>query len=154
MSYRYHNYQNEPLTLEISEQEIVNRHKRQRLIHCTRMEPTMNVGQNCHSGYPRHMSVPSVQSHRSSQFRVERNRTLPKTCQLIKSQTENQANACIALNILCYQLNDRQAKQTHLANVRRSLERRLQAAKVSGNNRLLALLQQEWQQIESVNSYQ
>jgi len=152
MSYRHHNYQNKSLTLEISEQEIINRHKRQRLVRCKMAEPALSIGQNCHSGYPRHMSVPSVQSHRNSQLMVERNRTLPKTCQLTKSQAENQVNACIALNILCYQLNDHQAKQTHLANVRGSLERRLQAAKVSGNDHLLALLQQEWQQIESVNS--
>lgn len=153
MSYRRHNYQNESLTLEISEQEIINRHKSHRLLRCTKTETAaMTVGQNCHPGYPRHISSLSVQSHRNRQFMVDRNRTLPKTCQLMKSQSEKQESASRALDILCYQLNDRQAKQTHLANVRRSLERRLQAAKVSGNYHLLALLQQEWQQIESVNS--
>ena len=132
MSYFYHNYQYKPPTLEITEKEISNQSRRP----------------NWHSRYPGHISNFGVKSHRNERFISYESLPLPKTCQLVKFQSPSYENAGQALEILRYQLNDNKAKQTHLNNVRRSLERRLQAAKVSGNYRLIALLQKESQQLE------
>ena len=122
----------ESSNLEITEQEITNKYKEQ----------------NFHISYPRHISSNDFQSYRNNRLMTYKNRCLPKTCQLPKSQSELNSNNHLALDILKYQLSDKKAKQTHLDNIRRSLEKRLQAAKVSGNNHLVALLEKESRQLE------
>ena len=122
----------ESSNLEITEQEITNKYQ----------------GKNFPFDYPRHISSNGFQSYRNNRLITHKNRCLPKTCQLPQSQSEVNSNTHIALDILKYQLNDQKAKKTHLDNVRRSLEKRLQAAKVSGNYHLVALLEKEFQQLE------
>ncbi len=132
MYYRLNNNKYESSNLEITEPEITNKYQ----------------GPNFHLGYPRHIASNDFQSYRNNRLRNYKNRCLPKTCQLPKSQSEVHSSTHLALDILKYQLNDKKAKQTHLDNVRLSLEKRLQAAKVSGNHHLIALLEKESQQLE------
>ncbi len=133
----YHSKKNkyESSNLEITEQEITNKYQ----------------GQNFHLGYPRHIASNDFQSYRNNRlmtYKNNKNSCVLKTCQLPKSQSEVHSNVYLALDILKYQLNDQKAKQTHLDNVRLSLEKRLKAAKVSGNHHLVALLEKESQQLE------
>ena len=132
MSYCFYRNKYKSLNLEITEKEITNKYQRK----------------NFYPSYPRHIASVSVKSHRSGQQMTCHNYFLPKTCQLAKSQPAIAKQTNIALEVLRYQLNDKQAKQIHVENVRRSLERRLQAAKASGNHHLVALLQKESQQLE------
>ncbi len=119
--------------LEITEKEIANGYR----------------GKDNYPSYPRHMTHVRVKSPRGGQPMTSSSRFLPKTCRLTKSDsTTFDPETNVALRILQYQLNDRQAKQTHLENVKDSLERRLQAAKLSGNDHLIDLLQKESQQLE------
>ena len=122
----------ELLNLEITEKEITNKYQ----------------GQNFYPNYPRHMASVSGKSHIHSRKMTHQSCFLPETCQLTKSPPAIAKETNIALEVLRYQLNDKKAKQTHLENVRRSLEQRLQAAKASGNHHLVALLQKESQQLE------
>ncbi len=132
MSYCFYRNKCESSNLEITDREITNRYQRQ----------------NFYPSYPRHISSVSVKSHRGGQQMTSQNHFLPKTCQLAKSQPAIARETNIALEVLRYQLNDKKAKQIHLENVRRNLEKRLHAAKVSGNHHLVALLQKESQQLE------
>ena len=132
MYYRLNNNKYKLSNLEITEQEITNKYQ----------------GQNFHLGYPRHIASNDSQSYRNNRLMTYKNCCLPKTCQLPKSQSEVNSNNHLALDILKYQLSDKKAKQTHLDNVRLSLEKRLKAAKVSGNHHLVALLEKESQQLE------
>ena len=122
----------ESSNLEITDGEIANRYQRQ----------------NCHPNYPRHMDRVSLRSHQIGQHMTNPHLLLPKTCHLAKSQPATEKELDVALEVLKYQLNDQKAKQTHLNNVRHSLEKRLQAAKMSGNYHLIALLYKESQQLE------
>jgi hypothetical protein len=98
--------------------------------------------------YPRHISSYNSESHRQYGKILRNIPSLPKSCQLPVSQVEQSEVLDTALNILRYQLNNEQAQQTHLDNLRHNLERRLQAAKASGNDFLIDLLQAESQQLE------
>ena len=132
MSSRFYKNKYELSSLEITDKEINNRYQRQ----------------NFAPSYPRHITSVSVKSHRTGQQMTYQNHFLPKTCELIQSKPAVNRETHIALEVLRYQLNDKKAKQTHLENVRHSLEKRLHAAKVSGNHHLVALLQKESQQLE------
>ncbi len=132
MLYRYHNYQYKSPTLEITEKEIIHQYQRR----------------NWHPDYPQPVNNFGVKSQSINRYKSCNHLPLPKTCQLVKFQSTNQENPGQVLEMLRYQLNNNKAKQTHLNNVRRSLERRLQAAKMSGDYRLVALLQEESQQLE------
>ena len=65
------------------------------------------------------------------------------------STYKTQTTTNLPLNILRYQLSDRQAKQKHLNNIRQNLNRRLQVAKAQRNKQLINILQEEYQQLES-----
>ena len=132
MSCHFYKNKYELSNLEMTEKEISRRHQ----------------GQNFHPSYPRHIASVSAKSHRNGRQTTHQTRFLPKTCQLEKSQPAVAKEINIALEVLRYQLNDKQAKQIHLENVRNNLEKRLQAAKASGNYNLVALLQKESQQLE------
>ena len=70
--------------------------------------------------------------------------TVPKRCQIAGDRYSEQA-----FSVLQYQLQDREAKQTHINNLKLNLERRLKSAKAQGNERLVALLTQESFEITS-----
>jgi hypothetical protein len=80
-------------------------------------------------------------------------RQQPKVCPLAsKSSTDN-----VAWNILKYQLSDRggspsanlPCQEKHLENVRSNLEHRLAVARVTGDKRLIEVLQEEFRQLET-----
>lgn len=131
MSYYFYKNNYESSNLEITDREITNTYQRQKF----------------YPSYPRHMASVSIRSHQTGRHITNSNRLLPNTCHLVKSQPKVEKETNIALEVLKYQLNDQKAKQTHFNNVRRSLEQRLQAAKISGNYHLVALLQKEFQQL-------
>jgi hypothetical protein len=66
----------------------------------------------------------------------------PKRCHISGEQYSE-----LAFSILQYQLKDEQTRATHFNNLKHNLERRMQAAKAQGNERLVALLTQESLQI-------
>lgn len=68
----------------------------------------------------------------------------PKLCPLQK----NPSKQATAVTILRYQL-DQKAKQAHLDNLKRNLERRLQSAKENGNSELVAILNREFKELAS-----
>lgn len=132
MSYPFYKNKYESSNLEMTDKEIANTYQRQKF----------------HPSYPRHMASIIIKSDQIGHMLTNPNRLLPNTCHLLRSQPEMEKETSIALEVLKYQLNDQKAKQTHFSNVRRSLEQRLQAAKISGNHHLIALLQKESQQLE------
>ena len=71
--------------------------------------------------------------------------TAPKVCKLGKDNYSE-----MAFSVLQYQLKDRKTRQTHINNLKRNLERRIQLAKSQGNHRLVALLTQEFREIASL----
>lgn len=92
----------------------------------------------------RHISQWETKSHRNSltQFGYA-----PRVCQLSTYKTQTTTN--LPLNILRYQLSDRQAKQKHFDNIRQNLNRRLQIAKAEKNSQLINILQEEYRQLET-----
>jgi hypothetical protein len=132
--------QSKPPSLELTETEISSKH---------------NQG-NWKYRYPRHIPHLHHKSHRRHWGCINNHFSLPGTCKLSEEQSRF-ANATVQsltdnkdaiFAILQSQLKDEKVKQAHLNSVRRNLERRLQAAKASGNTRLIELLKQEWQQLE------
>lgn len=98
--------------------------------------------------YPRHISQLESPSHKRYGNGISNFYSLPTSCALNKVQETQQGS--IAVEILKYQLSDREAKQAHLNSVRHNLERRLQVAKNNGNERLVNLLQQEYQELQLI----
>ncbi len=129
--FSYPNHIREKSSLEITEAEIT----------------TYGRSQNLNHSYPRHISQWETKSHRNINSVVSQGGYTPKVCQISTYQTQTTTN--LALNILKYQLSDRQAKQKHLENIRRNLERRLQVAKAQGNNQLVNILQEEFRQLQT-----
>ncbi|MGF1539893.1 MAG: hypothetical protein ACFCU5_05475 [Pleurocapsa sp.] len=126
------NYYPEPTTLEINETEITGiYHKNQQKY-----------------SYPRHITQLESPSHRGSSNTVSQITVLPKICNLSLSPGKPRVNA--AVDILQYQLSDRALRQNHFDNMRRSLQRRLQAAKASGNKELIDLLNEEVKQLKTL----
>jgi hypothetical protein len=70
--------------------------------------------------------------------------TVPKQCQIAGEEYSERA-----FSVLQYQLKQ-EDKQIHLNNLKRNLERRIQAAKDRGNNPLVALLDKEFREIVSL----
>lgn len=94
----------------------------------------------CHP-YPRHIPVPHSRSNHYNLHSQDRNTGDRPTRQ---AATEDSA-----YSILQYQLLDCKVKQVHLANLKRNLKRRLQAAKMKGNDSLVALLTAELDQLNN-----
>lgn len=70
---------------------------------------------------------------------------IPKRCHIAGAEYSE-----TAFSTLQYQLKDRQARQTHLNNLKRNLKRRIQTAKAQGNSYLVGLLTQESREIASL----
>ena len=103
----------------------------------------LDSNQSTRIKYPRHINQRVSFNHRNYGAIFRSNVAIPKTCSI------SNLNSCDkALTILQYQLKDETVKKAHLENVKRNLERRLQAAKAKGNNHLINLLQQEFQALE------
>ena len=92
----------------------------------------------------RHISQWETKSHRN---RLNQFSYAPKVCQISTYKTQTTTN--LPLNILRYQLSDRQAKQNHLNNIRQNLNRRLQVSRAQRNEKLINIVQEEYQQLES-----
>lgn len=106
-----------------------------------------NRSQNHKYFYPRHICQLESPSHRGYGNGIKNVYSLPTSCTL-KTDSQTQAGN-MAVEILKYQLSDRATKQAHLKSVRRNLERRLKVAKSKGNEQLVNLLQQEYQELQS-----
>ncbi|MBE9171058.1 DUF4278 domain-containing protein [Pleurocapsales cyanobacterium LEGE 06147] len=134
MKTNYSGVQNKykPLTLELTEAEIISKYQ----------------GENWRYCYPRHIPYLHYKSHRQHRSCVNNSYSLPLTCKLSVERSPLAENSDAIITILQSQLKDKKAKQAHLDSVRRNLERRLQAAKVSGNHHLIDLLTEESQQLE------
>ncbi|MBE9047118.1 hypothetical protein IQ255_22415 [Pleurocapsales cyanobacterium LEGE 10410] len=111
---------------------------------------------------PRHISPQEIKSHRGEQYPSwnKNSSSLPtfnqlkddmsKRAMMSTSHSLRRAKATnLALDILKYQLSDRQSRQKHLENTHRNLERRLQVAKARGNDWLVQILQEEFKQLET-----
>ena len=97
------------------------------------------------SHLPRHICVPETRSHRD-RHNPSRINYAPRACQL---EAEGQEQVNLAVNILKYQLGDNTFRQKHSENILHNLKYRLQIAKSQGNNQLLDILQDEYQQLET-----
>ena len=96
---------------------------------------------------PRHISALETKSHRDRHsLNSSRIDCLPKVCQI---NTDEQKTANLALDILKYQLSDRIAQQKHLENIRSNLQHRLEVATAQGNQYLINILKDEYQQLET-----
>ena len=95
---------------------------------------------------PRHILSIESQSHRGQGSNIEQINYVPRTFLVKPSQAEK---ASFALDILKYQLSDRQVRQKHSENLRCNLQHRLQMAKKQGNNQLVSILQEEFRQLET-----
>lgn len=118
-------YRKKKFPLEIIETEIADSHSKPKL--------------------PRHISQMESTSHRGG-ANLGKIDYIPRICQIdpYRAKIVN-----LAVDILKYQLGDRQVKQKHLANVRCDLERRLQVAKARGNQQLINILNEEFKQLEA-----
>lgn len=142
MKTNYNGVQNKykPPTLELTEAEIISKDQRENWRYC----------------YPQHILHLQHKSHRWHRGCVNNSCLLPEVCKLSVGRSRAAGAAAPPLaedndaivTILQSQLKDEKAKQAHLDSVRRNLERRLQAAKASGNDRLIDLLKEESQQLE------
>jgi hypothetical protein len=133
MKTNYDGVQNQykPPTLELTEAEIISKYK----------------VENWRYYYPRHIPHLQHKSHRQHRGCVNNSCSLPAICKLSVDRPPLAEESDAIVSILQSQLKDEKAKQAHLDSVRRNLERRLQVAKASGNDRLIDLLKQEWQQL-------
>ena len=91
---------------------------------------------------PRHIS--SIESGSYNHSNWSKPQTLSACPLESQSPTSN-----AAWNILKYQLSDRPSQQKHLANLQSNLEHRLSVARVQGNERLVQILQEEFQQLQN-----
>lgn len=91
---------------------------------------------------PRHISSIDSESYNCSNW--SKLQTL-SACPLVSQSPTSNA----AWNILKYQLSDRPSQQKHLANLQSNLKHRLSVARVQGNERLVQILQEEFQQLHN-----
>ncbi|MEA5470627.1 DUF4278 domain-containing protein [Spirulina sp. 06S082] len=130
LCYRGVSYESEPLSLEVSESNIIGTYR----------------GQQYHRCYPRH--VPKLKPKPRLQYRG----LVYQTCPLI--QTETSLNAQLAaIAKTCEQKPRSQEKNKfnladiHQSNLRHNLNYRLQVAREKGDTRLVQLLEKESQEL-------
>jgi hypothetical protein len=130
LCYRGVNYNREPLSLEVSESEIMGKYR----------------GQEYHRCYPRH--VPQLNPKPRLQYRG----LAYQTCPLI--QTEASLNAQLAaIARACGQIPPLEDEKTekaadiHRENLRHNLDRRLEIARAKGDRDLVRLLEKECKQL-------
>ncbi|HAX78537.1 MAG TPA: hypothetical protein DCY88_22570 [Cyanobacteria bacterium UBA11372] len=117
MSYRGVAYEYEPPTIDMVEGEIGGKYR----------------GQPWRCSYPRHIPVP--QPALDLKYRGVAYSTYGKAQPGAIAQTGNPRKVCPEL------------AETHLANIRRRLEHRLQVAKDSGDQKLIRMLEAESKQL-------
>ncbi|MEC4891947.1 MAG: DUF4278 domain-containing protein [Oscillatoria sp. PMC 1051.18] len=133
-SYRGVGYDRQSLNLEVIEGEVAGKYR----------------GQEIRYKYPRH--IPELQPKIYLQYRgvAYSKRPVVKCQSSPLAQTNSTANPCAFLNNQVNSGISEEAGQIHLDNIRRSLERRMEVAKASGNEGLVRLLEQESKQL-SIN---
>jgi Domain of unknown function (DUF4278) len=117
LSYHGAAYEYSPPTIDMVEGEIGGKYR----------------GQPWRCSYPRHIPVP--QPALDLKYRGVAYSTYPKAQASAIAQTGNPSKVCPKL------------VDTHLANIRRSLEHRLQVAKTSGDDKLVRMLEAESKQL-------
>lgn len=131
LSYRGVNYEKEQPTLEMNEGEIGGKYR----------------GRDWNYRYPRH--IPQLQPKYYRQYRGIAYSTLP-----IPAEGEIISPQWNATGVYCpvpvqkpEAVVTSEFSKTHLDNIRRNLERRLQVAKANGNESLIDLLEKEFRQL-------
>ena len=125
LSYRGVSYEYKSPTMEVREEEVFGRYR----------------GQPCSLGYVRHVPTPPLATNRvvcGDVHYISRLADRPIT-NLAEVETRQ---SVFPSDRSSEKILD-EAKNAHLANIHRSLERRLQAAKARGDELLLNLLQAE-----------
>ncbi len=110
-------YSNSTPFLEITESEIVNFDSRRKLQYI----------------YPRHLNCQDV--------------TVDRPFNLAFLQGNENCDRRVNLKNNFYLVFDEIVQNIHLENLRQNLEKRLQAAKIKGDDRLVNLLEKEFQQL-------
>ncbi|MDB9312057.1 DUF4278 domain-containing protein [Spirulina sp. CS-785/01] len=132
LSYRGVRYNREPLSLEVSEGELLTGKYR---------------GQQYHRQFPRH--IPVLKEKPTLKYRG----VAYKSCPIIQTEATLQTQlAAITASANKVQSKSRSsvvptATSTHLDNLRQNLERRLQVAKERGDEQLVRLLEEESKQL-------
>ncbi|WP_421658783.1 DUF4278 domain-containing protein [Leptothermofonsia sp. ETS-13] len=129
LSYRGVNYEYQPLTLEVTENEILGKYR--------------GVNWRCHT--LNEMPVPQadrVLKYRGVAYHTNRN---VETCQADSTQSARpRAIKPVAASAV---VTRKAIEETHRENLRRNLERRLQAARERGDQNLVNLLEAESRQL-------
>ena len=131
LSYRGVSYETEPATLDTREGEILGKYR----------------GQDWCYPYPRHISP--LQPKFDLKYRGVAYSPLPKP----KGKNPSGVGEEITRNFCPMpakkpdKISSQLLGSTHLDNVRRNLERRLQVAQANGNEQLIHLLEQEFEQL-------
>ncbi|MEC4983028.1 MAG: DUF4278 domain-containing protein [Oscillatoria sp. PMC 1068.18] len=131
LSYRGIGYDRQSLSLEVLEGEIIGKYR----------------GQDIRAKYPRH--IPQLQPKVYLQYRgiAYSKRPVVKCQALPLTQPNSTVDPCTFLSNQVNRGISEEAAQIHLDNIRRSLERRMQVAKATGNQDLVRLLEQESQEL-------
>jgi hypothetical protein len=131
LSYRGVNYEKELPTLEMNEGEIIGKYR----------------GQDCNYRYPRH--IPQLKPKWYRQYRgvAYSTRPIPREGEIIFPQWNSTGVYCPVPIKHPHAVVVNEISQTHLENIRRHLERRIQVAKENGDENLIDLLEKEFQQL-------
>ena len=127
LTYRGVSYDYRPTTLEITEKDILGRYRGQ------------TIRRHCVTQALERPDVESVLLH----YRGGTYGLLQATVRATTQSQEAPAAACPVPTAQRSRLMEPDARHIHLENMRRSLERRLQAAQAKGDEHLINLLQQE-----------
>lgn len=125
LSYRGISYNSEPSVLVTSEGEIGGKYR----------------GSDWRYRYPSHITP--RQPNFKRKYRGIPYGTRPMT----SAEVQSLSISCPVPTNVAYKITVNEATKTHLENIRRHLERRLQVAEASGNQELVRLLKAEEQQL-------
>jgi hypothetical protein len=129
LTYRGVSYERKASILEVCEGEIGGVYR----------------GQEWHECYPRH--IPQLKPKLLRQYRGVAYSTLPIPDSVSIEHSESMGKVCpVSAKKLAKVYLD-ETSQTHLDNIRRSLERRLEVAKTNGDDYLVNMLEQESKQL-------
>lgn len=131
LSYRGVAYEPNTTSIEFEEKQIGGKYR----------------GQNWHCKYPRH--IPHLKPKIYRQYRGIAYSTLPIPLEEMSTASET---LTLAEQTYCrvykpQRVNSNQSANRHLENMRRSLERRLAAAKAKGDKNLINMLEEESKQL-------
>lgn len=131
LSYRGINYEKELPILEMNDSEIGGKYR----------------GQNWIERYPRH--IPQLQPKLYRQYRgvAYSTRPIPKAGEVFVPQGYTSQDSCSVSMQKPSKIVANRISKTHLENMRRNLEHRLQVAKANGDDNLIDLLEKEFQQL-------